>query len=339
MSVVDNAANWIDSTDSRYFGVAAVAVALLLPVLGLGAYYQQVFIRVFLFIALVSSWNLIGYTGYINFGQAAFYGMGAYVVGFGISYVGLPWPVATLLGGVLAAVLGFLLGAVTLRLRGHYFSIASLMLLFIVTTVITNISDIIPGAQMEIWLSTASLSGEVFNMVFYYAFLVLAVFMILFSIWLESTKYGYGLKAIRENEDIATSLGVPNSKLKTGALTASAFFAGIIGAVNAQFIQYIDATVFFGVTLTFLIVFMGFVGSMGEWYGPLVGVILFIPADEVLTYMVAPELGRVLFGLLFVVIILAIPKGLGRFIRDRLRDATDTGEPGAGSGGTVEASD
>ena len=333
MSVVNNAADWIDSTDNRYFGIALVVLVLALPLLGLGAYYLQLLIRVFLFIALVSSWNLIGYTGYINFGQAAFYGMGAYVVGFGIANLGIPWPIATIFGGLFAAALGFALGAITLRLRGHYFSIASLMLLFIVTTVITNISDIIPGAQMEIWLTSVSISGRLFgvslfNMVFYYAFLAIAIFMILFSIWLESTKYGYGLKAINENEDIAMSLGVPNSKLKTWALTASAFFAGIIGAVNAQFIQYIDATVFFGVTLTFLIVFMGFVGSMGEWYGPLVGVILFIPADEVLTYIVAPEFGRIVFGLLFVVIILAIPQGLGRFINDRLHAAGDGGEPG-----------
>ncbi|MGM0591456.1 MAG: branched-chain amino acid ABC transporter permease [Halobacteriota archaeon] len=323
MSVADAALGWLDNTDNRYIGALAVVFALALPVLGLGSYYMQVFINIFLYIALVSSWNLIGYTGYINFGQAAFYGLGAYVLGYGVVYLGLPIPVAVVLGGIFAAALGFALGTITLRLRGHYFSIASLMLLFIVTVLITNISDVIPAAQMEIWLPSVDLSGRMFNTVFYYAFLGLAVFMLLFSIWLENTKFGYGLKAIKENEDIAMSLGVPNSKLKTWALTASAFFAGIIGSVHAQFFQYIDASVYFAVTLTFIIVFMGFVGSMGEWYGPLVGVFLFVPVDEALTYYVSPEFGRILYGLLFVIIILAIPQGLGRYIHDWIDEAGD----------------
>lgn len=336
MSVATGVVQRLSTFKNWQLAAAAVVFAALLPMVAPSTYYLQVLIRIFLFIALVASWNVIGYTGYINFGHAAFYGVGAYVLGFAVENLGIPIVAAVPMGGIVAGVVGLILGAVTLRLRGHYFSIASLLLLFIVATIFTNIDSIIPGARMEIWLGGIGLGNLMFHLVFYYIFLAFALLLVGFSVWLESSKYGYGMRAIREDEDIAASLGVPTARLKTAAITVSAFLAGAIGAVHAQFLQYIDAAVYFEVTLTFILVFMGVVGSMGRWYGPIVGVLLFIPADEALTILIAPEVGRIIYGLLFVVIILLLPRGLGRYIANWVA-SIDTGTDRGGGGSETRA--
>lgn len=328
----------IDALDNRIIVLALLLPLLVFPAVSPSNYYLQVLIRVFVFMALVTTWNVIGYTGYINFGQAAFYGVGAYTMGFLLANYGLPMPLGAVVGAILAGLVGLGLGIVTLRLRGHYFSIASLMLLFILTTFVRNISEILPGARMEIWLSAWDVSAFVFNAIFYYVFLAFAVGYTLFAIWLERTRYGYGMKAISEDEDIALSLGVPTMKLKLVSLTVSALMAGLVGAFHGQFILYIDAPEYFSVVLTFLIVFMGFIGGFGVWYGPLIGALLFIPADEMLTYYVAPEMGRIIFGTLFVVIILLQPRGIGPWLEAGIRDLRAEKSPRP-SGDDVEPDD
>lgn len=310
----------------KFVGTFMVLLALAAPFLVPSQYYIVVLFRMFLYLALVASWNVIGYTGYINFGQAAFYGVGAYMFGISVAHLGLPFSAGVLIGGLGAALVALVLGAITMKLSGHYFSIASLLLLIITSVVFTNLSDIgsvlgMPELGAEITLTIPNfLRGTDVTIVFYYLMLIVAVVYVLFSIRLERSEYGYGMIAISEDEEVAQGLGVPTLRLKVLSIVLSGFGAGIVGALYAEYTGYIDPSIFFSLALTFLIVFMGAVGSIGKWYGPLVGVLLFIPADELLTSLASPELARILFGSLFVVVMLLLPRGLGRFFADQLRE-------------------
>lgn len=304
-----------------WFIVAILAVVgAVIPLFDVGGFVMTLLVQIFIYVGLVASWNIVGYTGYINFGQAAFYGLGAYVLGLSIGVAHLPVVVGIVLAGLIAGGLGLLMGAITMKLSGHYFSISTLLLLIITTVVFSNLGDFGLSTGSEITLPIATFGFADADTVFYYLLFLAAMGLVVFSIWLERTKWGYGMKAINEDEDIAQSLGVSTLRLKVLSLFLSGFGAGIIGGLYAYDIGYIDTSIFFGLTLTFLIVFMGFVGSIGRWYGPLVGVLLFVPADQILTYTVSPEIARIGFGAIFVVVMLLLPQGLGRFVTDWARD-------------------
>ncbi|MDR9432119.1 MAG: branched-chain amino acid ABC transporter permease, partial [Natronomonas sp.] len=324
----------------KLIGAALLIAAIVAPLVTTG-YYVQVLLRLALFLGLVASWNFIGYTGYINFGQVAFYGVGAYLMGISASLLGIPfWP-SVIIGGIAAAMLAGILGAITLKLSGHYFSIASLLLLIIVDVIFTNLSDLRPilgisGLREEVIPPAPTIfPGMDVTVSFYYLLLGLAVAHVLFSIWLERSRFGYGMKAIAQDEAVAEGLGVPTLRLKLLAIVLSGLGAGLVGAVYGAYTGYIDTQSFFGLTLTFLIVFVGMIGSLGRWYGPVVGVLLFIPADEILSSAVSPELGRIVFGALFIVIMLQLPRGLGYSIMQRLRGEEPVPTPGEGESGEV----
>lgn len=306
----------------KVVGVVLIAIAFIAPHVTPSGYYNQILLRLALFMGLVASWNIIGYTGYINFGQVAFYGTGAYLMGLSAVHFGVPfWP-AVIVGGIAAAILAVILGSITLKLSGHYFSIASLLLLIIVDVIFTNLRHLsqilgIEGLREEVVPPAPTiLQGIDATIGFYYVILILAIGHVLFSIWLERSRFGYAMKAIAQDEDVAEGLGIPTLRLKVLAIVISGFGTGLIGAVYGAYTGYIDTSSFLGIPLTFLIVFVGMIGSLGRWYGPVVGALLFIPADEYLSTVGSPELGRIVFGALFVVIILQLPSGLGYSLRE-----------------------
>lgn len=327
------------------YGAGLVAIALVLPYLAPSGYYVQVLLRLALFLGLVASWNLIGYTGYINFGHVAFYGTGAYLMGIAMVFFDLSFVPAVLVGAIAAAIIAGILGAITMKLSGHYFSIASLLLLIIVDVVFTNLRDLGPilgieGLREEVLPpATTVLPGLDVTIAFYYLLLGLAVAHVLFSIWLERSQFGFGMLAISQDEDVAAGLGVPTLPLKVLAIVLSGFGAGLIGGVYGAYVGYIDTSSFFGLPLTFLIVFIGMIGSLGRWYGPVVGTLLFIPADEFLSYAVRPELGRIVFGALFIVVMLQLPRGLGYWFKERLLGDDELAVGGSGDAGEVITDD
>jgi ABC-type branched-subunit amino acid transport system permease subunit len=216
------------------------------------------------------------------------------------------------------------------------------LLLIIVDVIFTNLRDVGPLFGLEnlraevLPPAVDPIPGLGVTMSYYYLLLAAAVGIVIFSIWLERSRFGYGMEAINEDEEVAEGLGIPAFRLKVLSIILSGFAAGIVGSLYGAYTGYIDPGAFFGLTLTFEIVFIGAIGSLGEWYGPVLGVLLFIPADQFLASAFTPELGRIVFGGLFIVIMLTLPKGLGRYFADELHeDGTIPGERGGG-GGTPE---
>lgn len=305
--------------------VAVLSLLLLPPILRPPVYVIHVFIVMFLYGALAISWHILsGYTNYLSFGHAAYFGIGAYSAGLLLVAKMVPIPVAVLAGGAMAGLAGLALGFSCMRLRGYYFSIASLMLVFIAYVVFVNITDIIPGTRMEIWLPVPPLAIFDYRLSYYYVFFVYLFANAVFSIWTERSKFGYGLRAIKDDEDIAETVGVRTTRLKATASAVSAFSAGIIGATYAQYLSYIDVSIFFDVLLSFNVIFMSFFGGIGTWLGPLVASFILVPANEVLTMTMAPEVARIFYGVLFIVVVLLLPDGLvGLYRRKTMRGSSN----------------
>lgn len=268
----------------------------------------------FMYAALASAWNIPGgYAGYLSFGHAAFFGLGAYTTALLLFY--LEWsPFYTAaLGGLVAGLFALLVGFPTLRLRGPYFSLVTLILALAVHIIILN-APLTKGAQ-GMFLPFPPVSIFANHVIFYEAMLVLMALSVLTLRWIEESKLGVGLAAIREDEQAAQTLGVNTTQLKLQALVLSAFLTGMIGGVYAYYRSYLHPSFVFDTLISINIVLMALFGGRLSWAGPLLGAVLLSVVNELLTIYVEAFVARIVFGLLLMVVILFLPNGLMSYIR------------------------
>jgi branched-chain amino acid transport system permease protein len=272
---------------------------------------------VFMTIIIAQGWNLLGgYGGYLNLGMAVFFGLGAYTSG--ILSPNLPFWILVPAGGVVAALGALIIGLPSLRLRGAYFTILTLIIGFLVTTLAFNL-DFTRGA-MGLFVTTPSLSGDATERLFYFTFLAFAVASIVAMYFVERSRFGAALVAIREDEDASAALGIRTTRVKLLAFLIGAGVAGIAGAIFSYRIGYIEPSSIFSLTLSINVVLMTIVGGAGSWQGPLIGVPLILLLAEFLRVVVTRlevfgtgvpnELNRVVFGLILVVVALVAKQGV-----------------------------
>jgi len=283
------------------FLIFAVVLALaLLPLLTKKDDVINMLIVVLLYMTLASSWNVLGgYTGQTNLGHAAFFGAGSLVTRL-LWSAGFPIIPGVLLGGGAAVVLALLLGIPAFRLKGVYFAIGTLALAQILNITIGNV---LPDMSFNPGLANYLLAPR------YYLFLGLAVVTILTSYLLVHSKWGLGMMAIREGEDAAESLGISGLKHKLLALLISAFFAGLAGGAFAYYHVSYYLNMPFGSEWTFDPMMMAYIGGTGTIVGPIIGSVFFVGIQQLLTQ----NLGAyhlIIFGILFVLIVLFLPGGL-----------------------------
>lgn len=288
--------------------------------------------NVLMFIVLAQAWNILGgYGGYLNLGMAAFFGLGAYAAGVLSYQYGLSPFITIPFAGVAGIVFGVLVGVPSLRLRGPYFAILTLIIGFLMETVALN-ARITRGA-MGIYLETIPFSPRVTAQLFYFVYLVLAVAVVILVYRIEHSKYGYALVAIREDEEAAEVLGVRTTWLKIVALLLGAFIAGIAGAIYGYRINYIEPFGTFSIAISIDVVLMTIVGGSGTWQGPVIGVPLVMLIAEILRVGVTrldvfgtnvpTEFNRVIFGIILVVVAMYARDGIvGLFHKVRGRRFT-----------------
>lgn len=292
-------------------GAGAVAALVALPLLGASGYLITVLLLTFLYASLASSWNLIsGYTGYVSFGHAAFYGVGAYTAAILLSRRLTPWPVACLLAGVGAALLALLLGYPALRLRGPYFAVATLGLAEVVRVAVTVAEPLTGGGKGLTLPPTLNLVPA------YYAAGLLAALTVGTTALVATAPVGLRLLAIREDETAAEVCGVGTTRLKLGAFCASAFFAGVAGGLYAWYAGYIDPVTVFASGITVRAIAMTMFGGQGTVWGPVIGAVVLTGAGEAL-WTRFPFLHTALFGVLIVVILLVFPGGVIAVLQER----------------------
>jgi branched-chain amino acid transport system permease protein len=297
--------------------MAFLLALALFPLLSPPVYFLSMLYMIFVYVVLAESWNIIGgFAGYLSFGHVAFFGIGAYTSAILMNKLGLS-PLSTILSsipaGAMSAMVAILIGYPCLRLRGPYFAVVTLCFAFIVHMVIQNIALL--GGVEGLWLPAMKMSIGAIRAVFYEIMLGLMILVVLLVRWIEKSKLGVGLAAIKEDEEVAQTLGIHTPRLKILAFALSAFFPGIAGGIHAYYLTYISPEIVFDVGVSILIVLMTLFGGGGSWIGALIGAVSLSLVNELLITFVGAEIARIIYGLLFVGVILFMPNGVMEFIR------------------------
>lgn len=299
----------------RHLGIAAVVVlfltAALIPLTGNG-YVLSLFYLSALFTGLAYGWNIIsGYAGYLSFGQITFFGIGAYAVGIGVTQFHLPWYVAAVIGGVICAALAVPMGYLMLRLKGPFFALGMLGL----AQSLRIATDTIPftGGADGIYLPPGSNAVQV-----YYWTLGVLVLAIALTAIIDRNAFGLRLRALREDERAAGTLGVDTTSSKVKAFVLSAIVPALLGGGYAWYLTYIVPGTIYSTEIELQTVGMAILGGMGTLWGPLVGGIFLSQVSESLTTRF-PQTHLMIFGALIVVLVIALPRGIVPAISDLLR--------------------
>jgi branched-chain amino acid transport system permease protein len=304
---------------ARWLPIAACLLALAVLAMApavVSPFMTQFLINLFMLAVLAESWNIVGgFTGYASFGNVAFFGVGAYTTGILLTKSGWPLALALPAAGALAMLFAALVGMPILRLKGHYFAIATLGVAETMREVVYNLE--ITGAGTGLVMPIARTP-----LLFFYVMLAILVAATLTNWWLSRSRFGYGLVAIREDEDAAAAMGIHTARYKTLAFALSGAFAGLAGGVFAYWITFIDPDGVFKVTMTIQMIIMAVFGGAGTIFGPLLGALVLASVSELLSTQLV-TLAEVFNGLVVILVVLFMPKGLSDVIRRRsfrLRD-------------------
>ena len=302
----------------KTLGLAVAAVLVAYPFVFNSPFPQHVMIMIFLYGMMAQSWNIMaGYCGQISLGHAVFFGIGAYSSAFlFVTYQISPW-LGMLVGIVIAMAAAVVIGLPTFRLRGHYFAIATLVIGGSVQIIVKR-WDFVGGAE-GIWLPIIREDALV-NFQFHeskipYYFIILG-FLALSCLavrHMERSRAGFYFRAIREEPEAASSLGVNITLYKTLAFMLSAAFMAMAGTFYAQYVLVIDPEVVFPLTLSIIVLLMAVMGGVGTLWGPLIGAAVLIPLSEVTRIYLGGTGGavdQIIYGALIVLICLFKPEGL-----------------------------
>ena len=278
-------------------------------------YFVKIATFLAMYAALALSWNFIGgYTGYPSFSTAAFFGLGAYsgalMQNAGV-WVGVAWVGAA----VIVAVFAALLGLAILRLKGHYFAIASIALadvLMLIASIWAGLTGGGEGLNVKIMPGGPDYIGRVFL----YTMLAIMLMAFITTVLVDRSSLGFGLRCIQQNEDAADMVGVDVTRYKATAFTLSAVFCGAIGAAYASWIAYISPSDSFSILMTLKVPVMVLLGGPGTIFGPVLGSAAFIMLEETIwaKYL---DYHQAVLGIVIVLLIFFLPGGLMRLVTRR----------------------
>jgi len=294
--------------------LAAAAAVLALSQLISNNYVFFAGYTVLQFVVLATAWNILGgYCGYVNFGSAAFFALGAYASVFFHKTYPLPVPLLILIGGIVSGIVGFGMGYLTLRLRGAFFSIATLALAVVLQTLVVN-WDFVGGSRGAYVIHAATI--DVFGIALPYAqylFLLMAALTVLALVTartIERSRLGYGFATIRDDELAAEASGVPTLRLKLIATTLSGALMGMAGAPLPYYIGFLQPSSAFDLQYAVNSIAMPMIGGTGSWIGPLVGALLLGIVQQVATVTISSAVNLLIVGVLLVVFVIIAPNGL-----------------------------
>ena len=312
------------NTNNKVVSIIGGLVVLLfaLPLVGLNSFYLHLFIMIFMHAVMAQSWNVIaGFSGQISLGHGAFFGIGAYATSFFYMEYGItPW-ISIFFGMFVSGVFAVLIGIPMLRLSGHYFAIATL-LIGISFQVVFQRWDLV-GAASGLWVtmtpedSWTALQFHSSKLPYYYIFLVFFLISF-FAVWvLSRSKLGYRLRAVRDDPQAALSLCINVSNYKIIAYVISAMIMAPMGSLFAQYILIIDPDRVFNIEISIIVLLITVLGGIGNVWGPIIGASILIPISEYSRIYLGGTGGAVdliLYGLILMIICVFRPNGLISFI-------------------------
>lgn len=306
----------------RAFPAAAALLLLSVPLLTSNQFLLHLGVSVLLWTTLGVAWNLLGgYAGQVSFGHATFFGAGAYATMILYLSRGVaPWW-GMILGGAAAALLALPIGLTCFRLRGPYFSLATLAVAEIVRLVALNWEGLTAGpvGLLITSLPPVTLLGRAVNWErqepFFAIAAAIAVGAMLAARWLSRSRLGAYLLAVREDEDAAEAIGIDTTRSKVAALMASAFLAGVAGGFYGLYYRYVDPDAVFPISLSVEMVFIAVVGGLRTVAGPVVGAVFLTTVAEL--FRERFTVGHLIFyGLFMMIAIRWLPEGIwGRALR------------------------
>src|SRR5215471_78458 len=286
----------------------SVFLMILAPLILETRYSQHVMILVLLYVALGSAWNILGgFAGQLSLGHAAFFGIGAYTSAIIASKTSLsPW-FAIVLGPLVVLPIALIVGWICFRLRGPYFTLATIAIGEVVRLVTLNWTRLTGGAVGVV--IRPSVFGGTSKLPYYYIILTIALATIMLCSVLSRRKLGYYLMAIREDEETAESIGIDTTRYKLIALALSASLTAIAGAFYANYFLFVDPTIVLPLSLSVEIVLMAIIGGLGTVGGPILGAILLKLSSELFRNEFS-QANLLIYGVLLIVVILFMPGGL-----------------------------
>lgn len=312
--------------------LAVCAVVLCaVPFAGLPAFYETFLYLLLSAIVLATSWNVLsGYSGYFSFGHGAFFGVGVYTTAALAGRLGWPFLWTLPLAALAATLLGVALGAVVFRvraLRGELFALLTLAVTFVLSTIALNTVDGGPGIQVMVDMPRIAPTA---SGVLYLMMLAAAALTLWTAYAMVHSRFGTGLFAIRDDEDVAEVMGVPTYRFKLAAFAISCALAGLAGGIHAIFVSYVTVAETFSIALAVNVVLMSALGGTRHWLGPAVGAVVITALLYAFTGGEVAVLGRALSGLILIIVIVAMPAGiLGQILkRFRSRQVPARAHPG-----------
>src|SRR4051812_17644074 len=263
------------------------------------------------FIVLATAWNILGgYAGYVNFGSSAFFAAGAYTALALMHAFAAPLIVQMAGAALVSGLMGLAVGAMTMRLRGVFFSIATVAIVVICETVVLNWA-FVGGARGATVLQPAAPALFVsYARLLFVVMASVAVIAVTLARYIEMSWIGRGLRALRDDEAAAEAAGVPTLKLKLFAATASGGLMGIAGAPFPLYMNFIEPTSAFSLNYSVSALAMPIIGGTASWAGPVLGAVLLGSVQQLVTVTLSSELNVLVLGVLLVAFVVVAPEGI-----------------------------
>ena len=294
-----------------WIGAAIVLIAGGgLPLLPVNEYFFYAGYMVLSYVVLATAWNILGgYAGYVNFGPPAFFGIGAYTAVVLFKATAAPLALQILAAATMSGLLGFATGLLTLRLRGIFFAIATVAVVFIMETLMVNWRFVGGATGLQILRPPVELFDTYTRMLFA-VMAVLAVGSVAVARTIQEGRIGRGLRALRDSEEAAECSGVPTLKLKLFACTVSGALMGAAGAPMPMYLSFIEPASTFNLNYAIGALASPMIGGMTHYIGPVIGAILLSTVQQVVTVTISSEINVLVVGVLLVVFVVAAPQGI-----------------------------
>ncbi|WP_205315650.1 branched-chain amino acid ABC transporter permease [Nonomuraea lactucae] len=286
-----------------------------------------------MYAAMATSWNILGgFTGYVSIGHSAFFGLGAYGTGLMVTRWDLPWTAALPASALLVTAFAVLVGIAAVRVRGASFVIVSIALVSMTNLVVQGWRSLTGGSTgLQVPSPFPGLHRGQGHIVFFYLFLALLALALLSWWFIGRSRFGAGLRAIREDEDKAESLGVPTAALKVAAFALSALFVALAGGLYALWFGSLDPIFVFSILTSSYMVLMSLLGGVRHLFGPLLGALIIAPAGEYfLIALGETQIHLTATGVLLVLVVLFMPEGIIARLAGRRAGAPSIPEESAG---------
>jgi branched-chain amino acid transport system permease protein len=268
------------------------------------------------FVVLTVAWSILGgYAGYVNFGTNAFFGAGVYTAVLLVEAFGAPLGLQIAVAGLVGGLLGLGVGFMTLRMRGIFFSIATIALAIIVETTVTNWRFVGGAAGIQLQRPPVMAPFDSYVKMLFVVQALLVIVAVAITRGIQNSWIGRGLHALRDDELAAECTGVPTLRLKLTACAISGALIAAGGAPAAMYLQYADPSSAFNLNISVSVLAMALIGGTSHWIGPVLGAILLGTTQQLLAVTISSEVNVLVLGIMLVLFVVGAPNGIIGLVR------------------------